>query len=357
MRLLLLGPANSVHMQRWANGLSQRGHRVLLLSQHAPVPDLPLDNGVDLELLPYANGLGYFLNAWAAKKVTKHFRPDILHAHYASGYGTLARLVGFHPTLLSVWGSDIMAFPSQPIKRWLLSQNLHFADYLAATGEALQVACQNFVGKEKRITITPFGIDTQHFSPTTAKIKNHPLRIGVLKYLQPVYGIDLLLQAFALARQEGLCNNAELWILGDGPERENLEKLAKSLEISEQVYFKGLIPHAQAPQYLRQLDIFCLLSQQEGFGVSALEAAACGLPVIASKVGGLPEVVLDGHTGCLVEPGSVQAAAQQIRRLAEDPQRRAEWGTQGRAHVLQNYSWEQSLTRMEALYFQILRPA
>ena len=109
-RIALLGPANSIHLQRWAHALVERGHAVCVLSQHVCERRL-LPEQANVFLLPRSGSLGYFTNAWRARELLTQWRPDVLNAHYASGYGTTAALCGVRPVLLSVWGSDVYDFP------------------------------------------------------------------------------------------------------------------------------------------------------------------------------------------------------------------------------------------------------
>ena len=129
----LLGAANSVHLQRWACGLAQRGLRVSVITQHAD-DALALPTDVQRHALPRCGAAGYFTNAPALRRLLRRLAPDLLHAHYASGYGTTAALAGFHPLVLSVWGSDVYEFPqrSRWARRWLV-HNLRCADMVTST--------------------------------------------------------------------------------------------------------------------------------------------------------------------------------------------------------------------------------
>ena len=129
MKIVLLAPANSIHTVQWARYLSKEDIEVSIISQHPKNEDMP--SYIPVYLLPYSGLKGYFLNTFAVKKLLKQLRPDIVHAHYASGYGTTARLVNFHPYILSVWGSDVYDFPyKSKLHCWLLRKNLYSADRL-----------------------------------------------------------------------------------------------------------------------------------------------------------------------------------------------------------------------------------
>jgi glycosyltransferase involved in cell wall biosynthesis len=116
------------------------------------------------------------------------------------------------------------------------------------------------------------------------------------------------------------------------------------------VRFLGEVPHEQVPEVLQQLDIFAMPSTYEGFGVAALEAEAMEMPVVASRIHGIPDVVVDGETGLLVPPRDRQALAAALERLATDADLRRRLGQAGRAFVAEQYSWEENTAQMEALY-------
>jgi glycosyltransferase involved in cell wall biosynthesis len=148
-----------------------------------------------------------------------------------------------------------------------------------------------------------------------------------------------------------------LLLAGDGPERERLRRLAVKLGLRERTEFLGDIAHEQVPATLARLDVFAMPSTYEGFGVAALEAEAMEVPVVASAIYGLPDVVDDGVTGLLVPPKDVPALAQAILRLLSDEDERRRMGVAARAFVAERYSWQENARQMEALYQELLRPA
>src|SRR5690554_360819 len=122
MRIALLAKRESIHTVRWVNALADRGHEVHLVS--ALPSGEPLDDRVTFHLLPIRPPAGFLLNVPALRSVLDRIQPDLLNTHYASGYGTLARLSGFHPNVLSVWGSDVFDFPEKsPLHRLVIVGN------------------------------------------------------------------------------------------------------------------------------------------------------------------------------------------------------------------------------------------
>jgi glycosyltransferase involved in cell wall biosynthesis len=147
----------------------------------------------------------------------------------------------------------------------------------------------------------------------------------------------------------------DVLLAGDGPSRGDLERLASELRLEGAVRFLGEIPHDEVPAILATIDIFAMPSTWEGFGVSALEASAMELPVVASDIHGIPDVVLDGETGLLVPPADPAALADAIERLARDSSLRRTMGVAGRAYVEREYRWEDNARLMESLYARMLR--
>jgi glycosyltransferase involved in cell wall biosynthesis len=280
------------------------------------------------------------------------WRPEIVNAHYASGYGTTAALAGVRPVLLSVWGSDVYDFPYQSrLQGWLIRRNLRHATAIASTSHAMARQVQRLTPERREIAVTPFGVDIARFAP--APREDRPLTIGTVKSLAHKYGIDLLLRAFA-----GLVRDAEvgtaaadcrLLLVGDGPQRADLEALARELGIAPRTEFAGAVPHAEVPAWLNRLDIYAAPSRldSESFGVAVVEASACALPVVVSDVGGLPEVVRDRETGLIVPRDDTPSLQAALKQLVLDAPLRTRLGEAGRAHVARTYAWDHCVDLME----------
>ena len=357
MRIALLGPAVSIHLQRWVQALVVRGHAVCVLTQD-PCERALLPAAVDLVELPRRGSFGFFANAPRVRHELAHWRPDIVNAHYASGYGTTAALCGVRPVLLSVWGSDVYDFPYRSaLKGWLLRRNLRSADAIASTSQAMARQVQRLVPSIGEIAITPFGVDLERFQPASAERDAAVLTIGIVKTLAPKYGIDLLLRAFAGLVAHERVQACRLLIVGDGPQRAELEALARELGIAAQTEFVGAVAHAEVPTWLNRFDIYAAPSRldSESFGVAVIEASACALPVVVSDAGGLPEVVRDGETGLIVPRDDVAALQAALRRLVLDAALRERLGRGGRAHVQRAYDWGHCVDVMERCYERVVQ--
>ena len=352
MNIAFLAAADSVHTAKWVNSLATRGFRISLFTQHEVTQTL--STAVTLYRLPYQGQSGYFLNAKYLRQLLKKLNPEVLHAHYATGYGTLDRLCKYKPLVLSVWGSDVCMFPNFSFvhRKWL-KMNLNSADILCSTSQHMADVMRTDLNLNKPITITPFGIDTQLFQPKSS-LKLDQCVIGTVRRLDKIYGIDRILKTFAQAQSQ-TATRLKLHIIGDGPEKQALVQLAHELNVADDTEFLGAVPHEHVVAEYQRFDIYMSLSRNDSFGVSILEASACGLPIIATDVGGNSEVVKHNSTGYLVDEVDLTMATQQLIKLINHNDTRKQLGSQGRSFVQQYYDWNQSLEIMEHVYEQVLR--
>jgi glycosyltransferase involved in cell wall biosynthesis len=193
-----------------------------------------------------------------------------------------------------------------------------------------------------KIRVIPNGVDVEKFHPAVANaelrqslgIRPDAKVAGIVAALRPEKNHELFLRAAAAVRQN--MPNAEFLIVGDGPRRIELEKLAAELSIADAVHFVGT--RADIPEMLGLMDVFVLSSHCEANPVSILEAMACEKPVVATRVGSVPETVHDGATGYLVSPNDVEQTAARIRELLENPERATMFGRAGRIKIIGEWS-------------------
>ncbi|GGK04660.1 glycosyl transferase [Lentibacillus kapialis] len=358
MKLCFLSAASIPHTVRWVNAMAERGHDVTLISMHKAKMDT-IDARVRRHHLKIPAPAGYYLNALETKLILSKVQPDVLHVHFASGYGTLARFADYHPALLSVWGSDVFAFPDKGKRQTkLMKKNLSTPDKITSTSHAMKWRTQQLANPHTPIDVIPFGVDPEKFKRMDER-NDDSLVIGTVKRLETVYGIDRLLKVAAklldkLKSQHHhvLAGMIRLKIVGDGSQLEPLRKLARDLNINDVTEFIGSVPNDTVPHFLNQFDIYCAFSRRESFGVAVLEASACEVPVIASDVEGLPEVVKDGETGFLIEEDDWDEASDKLLTLVTDRKLRKFMGKSGRAFVEQYYNWEVNVSQMENVYNQ-----
>ena len=363
-KILFLSDGSSVHTKRWVNSTVENGNFVHLFSL-APVnaADYPAHDFTftDFALQKRVGGfskLRYLKVLPELKKVVREFKPDIMHAHFATSYGLLGSLCGFHPFILSVWGSDVFDFPQKSfLHKAVLKHNLKSADKILSTSNVMAVETQKYTDKD--IEVTPFGINTEIFKPEkvnrsdSTPFSENDLVIGTIKWLEKIYGIDYLIRAFSIVLSRHPELPLKLLIVGDGSERQNLETLANELGLGEKVYFAGRADYSKVHYFNNVMDVYSALSLYDSFGVAIVEAESCGTPVVVSDVGGLPEVVEDGVTGFVVERKNAVVAAEKLEKLVLDPELRKSMGKAGRERVLKLYDWNENVAQMMGIYNKI----
>jgi len=356
-RILLLSDINSAHTKKWAGVLVNHGFSVGIYSLSKPADDWYLKVGIELlSESGFANNtfdaatagkISYLRKRKEVRKAITIFKPDVLHAHYASSYGLLGAMAGFHPYFISVWGSDVLLFPNNPLSKAILRYNFRKADKIIVSSKTLDTAVRRFTSKS--LQIIPFGINTELFS-WKERMCGDTINIGTVKTLRHVYGIDLLIRAFAQVVSELPTQNISLTIVGEGPEKDSLIQLADSLGVRNKIHFMLPVSQAELVGVLHSFDIAVFLSRSESFGVAVLEASSTGLPVVVSKTGGLTEVVDDGITGFHVQPGIIGDAAEKIAQLLHDEPLRQRMGKAGRNKVMHEYELKNTVAAICNLY-------
>lgn len=363
MRILILSDINSIHTRRWVTALSLRGHQILLIgllqgdtSKYESLPNVFVYScGYTLKnksrLSQWMKGKFQYLGAVkVVRKKIKEFHPDILHAHYASSYGLIGALAGFHPYILSVWGSDVYEYPNAgSVYKNLLQYSLSQADKLLSTSHCMAQEAAKYT--DKPFEITPFGVDIKQFKHYEAA-READFVVGNVKTLKPIYGIDILVRAFALLCENNKGKNIILKIAGTGPQHDELVNLCRALGISDKVQFLGYIDNGLLPQLYAQFDVSVSLSRSESFGVVAVEAMACQCPVVTSDAEGFKEVVEDEVTGFVVPANSPEKAAEALQKFIDTPSLKETMGEAARQRVIRLYDWEKNVDTMDAVYQQ-----
>jgi glycosyltransferase involved in cell wall biosynthesis len=210
---------------------------------------------------------------------------------------------------------------------------------------------------KNRIHLISNGIDLKRFVMTNKPMGSTPLigintpLIGVIARLSNVKGLDVLIKAMPLILKE--IPSANLMIAGQGPEETALKKLTQDLSLTNQVHFKSTVN--QTRELLCTFDVFVMPSLMEGLGLSVMEAQACGIPVVASRVGGLVDLIEDGKSGYLVAVNDLGALANRIIEVLQNPQQSKIMAQEARSKIEQHFSAEKMLNQTLEVYEQYSR--
>ena len=301
-------------------------------------------------------GLEYRLPVAARRgirEVITDFRPHVVNAHHAFFSTTpmalrVARDLGI-PSMLTLHIGDLQAVGgwrgvlARTYESLVVGRVIGRADSVAAVSQAVAEAVP-----WKRVAVIPNGVDSEKFRPPDEKgpTSNRVLFVGRLIDNK---GPMIMMRAFSDVATE--LPDVSLTMVGDGPLRRPLERLSAALGVSDRVTFLGM--RSDVDELMRGCDLLVRPSLVEGMPLTVLEAMASGLPVIASDVAGVGEAVVDGSTGLLVRPGSVDDLSEALLRLMRDPELRVEMGERARRRAVDEFTWERTATETERLLEEV----
>ncbi len=351
-----------------AIGLAERGHEVHIVSYATPFrlqgfhPNLYMHE-VDFATYPLLKYPPYAL-ALATKLVdlAESFKIELIHAHYAMPHATSAYLAKqiMRPqgikTVTTLHGTDITLVGADASFQKVIKFAIEESDGVTAVSRYLKQRTIEEFGIQREIRVIHNFIDPARpalnrdpglratFAPSGEKLLIHASNF------RPVKRTDDVVRIFARVQE---LIPARLVLIGDGPELRKTQQLVNDLNLSDKVHFLG--ERDQLEPLLVCADLFLLPSEQESFGLTALEAMNCGVPVIATDVGGLPELVVHGETGFLFPIGETEEMAAAAAGLLHDHEKHQRFGTQARARAVQGFNANQIIPKYEAFYEEVLR--
>ena len=346
--------------------LANRGHEIHFICYAIPIKLNKFLHNIyfhEVELYQYPLfEFPIYTDALASRiiDVARFHNLDIVHVHYAIPHATsaiLARTILNNKikVITTLHGTDITLVGLEPSFTPVVRFGIEASDGVTAVSKYLRETTISTYNINREIEVIPNFVDTKIFNP----IKNHQLRkkfapkdekilIHVSNFRR-VKRVQDVIRVFEIVRKK---IPSKLVLVGDGPERGDVESLCRTLKLYDDVIFLG--KQEALNEILCSADIFILPSQMESFGLSALEAMSCGLPVIATNVGGLPEVVLHGETGYLVEVGNVERMASYVIELFEDKNKYQKFSERARERAEKLFDKNLIVPKYEEFYAKIL---
>jgi glycosyltransferase involved in cell wall biosynthesis len=299
-------------------------------------------------------------------RLMRRWRPDVVHTHMAKA-GTLGRLAAqlagvpvrvhtYHGHVFKGYFSPAQTRRFLAIERWL-ARRTHRLFVVSEAVRSELVALG--VGTPDTTAVVPVGLDLDRFNRSgglrgqlraeLGLAPDTPL-VGIVARLVPIKAHEVFLRAAALVASDR--RDVVFLVVGHGERRAELERLASDLELGSRIRFLGW--RADLDRIYADLDVVVLCSSNEGSPVALIEAMAAGRPVVATRVGGVPDLVEDEVSGCLVPPGDAAALARAVATLLREPDRRQAIGAAGQKRVVPSFGAERLLADIDALYRELL---
>jgi len=348
--------------------LAERGHEVHFVSYATPfrldtyhenvyVHEVEVASYPLFKYPPYALSL-----ATKLVDVTREFNLDLIHSHYAVPHAASAYLAKkiMHTeelkTITTLHGTDITLVGTDSSFREVIKFAIEESDGVTAVSAYLKQRTIREFSLTREIRTIPNFIDAKRFRPKSGNCvrdrfaKPEEYIVMHASNFRPVKRVGDVVRVFERVNREV---PSRLLLVGEGPERLFVQTLVRELDLADRVFFLGQLDYPD--DLLACADLFFLPSEQESFGLAALEAMACGVPVIGSRAGGLPEVVVDGDTGFLTGIGEIQEMTDRALELLTVPGKLAEFKQRSRELAMEKFNRDRIIPLYEAYYEEILR--
>lgn len=300
------------------------------------------------------------------RRLIQDFAPDIVHAHLAPAelYARVALLGGTVqkvPMLITRHNHNRFydGRGAEFIERWVTSRAQHF---IGTSESVRRHFSEKISGISERFTVIPYGIDAKPMTSVSCEqilrlrqewgVEKDTILMGTVARLVSIKALHVLLEGFARLRKEHPGLPLKLVIVGDGPLETSLRKLALELGLGRSVVWAGF--RQDIPIVMNALDVFVLTSRSEGFGLVLLEAMSASKPIICTKVGALPEIVVEGETGLMVPVENVGALTKAMAIMAQDSALRRRFGEAGFRLTAAKFSLDSMYQKTMAVYHQVL---
>ena len=294
-------------------------------------------------------GLFYWTEALMLIRWMERHQLSHLHVHFATAAANIALFVKQMATVglsLTIHGPD--EFYDVPGQH--LEQKIAAADFLVCIGSFARSQLMKIspAALWQKFDVCPLGVDANEYTAKPAASADRPFTMLSVGRLTPAKGQHILIEACALLREWD--RSFRLVVVGAGPDEASLKAMAHRLGLDKIVTFTGALNQAAVRDWYAQSDVFVLPSFAEGIPVVLMEAMACQVPCVTTRITGIPELIRDGVDGLLVQPSDVQALADALATLMDDPILRSELGEAGRMRVQECYDLKKNVHRLGQLF-------
>lgn len=339
-----------------ANALAEEGNKVLVISSGGPSVKRLHKRAIHkvVDSIPKTSKSGIMETAKVIEDICLKEKIDLTHCSSLTGLeatsltqSRIAVPIIFTAHSVTMFGSPIVGSEIDKKVNKVIAVSNFITNHLRKTGLP-----------SRKINLVYHGVDTNKFRErklepnikSSLGIKDSERVVMCVARLEPVKGINHLVEAIPMVLERR--DNIKVLFVGDGSQKENYERLARSLGVENKVLFLGAKENVE--EFLSIADVFCLPSIREALSYAILEAMAEGRPVVATRVGGISEAVVDKFTGLLVPPGNIRELASTINRLLEDRELAKELGINAKSRVKEYFKFERMIRETVAVYKEVL---
>lgn len=356
IKIVMVAPADNPHTKRFADAFLSLGYELKVVSYEQGVIDgaeVYVHSNIPEDMRGIRRKWEYFKDYAKVRGILEW--ADVVFVNFIYNWRFNEVYRGLKNVVVLLWGSDVVyrvdeTAENVKYKKLILS----IASRILAFSKFLATEANMYLPDGKEIEVLRVGVDVDHYYPVKKTwAEDAPIIIGYAKGLNVKYGAEYLIKACDYLKQDGL--NFRCRIAGGGDLEVPLKVMVNRLGLDDYVEFVGKLPHDAVADFMREIDIFVMPSVcQESYGVAVLEASATGIPVIASDVGGVPEVLWDDETGILVESEDPVELASALKLLIANPDIRGCMGRQGRDFVKTNFPWEKTIERLDEIFREVI---
>lgn len=350
--ICMIGDASSVHFQRWVEAMLSRNFHVHIITRNK-WESCPT---VQTEIVQGDSSLSWFTNIFKVRRAVRETQPDIIHAHYVTSYGFWGAICGFHPLVLTAWGTDILVTPKKSLlKRLLTKWTLQQADLITADSQQMLIEIQQYAPKAK-LEIIQWGIDISRFNSDNKPVyKSIGPQIVSFRMWEPNYNIDIVLNGFKRFVDRWNGEPPHLHLIGSGSLNSQLNSMINKLDIRGLVTVHGFVSESKLIDILSISDISISIPTSDATAMSVLESMAAKLSIIASD---LPDnhYWLGSTGGIIIYNNQANEVADALNHIASDVKLCQKMGERNHNKVLQEASRKTHMDRMANLYERLLTP-
>jgi len=361
MRICYVADGTSIHTQKWVNYFAKKGHETHLICWkvmpgYRDNVNIHLLTKIAPQIWTASQYLSFLFWILQVRFLINRIKPDMVDGHFITVYGFLAACSGFHPLVVSAWGSDILIYPRRNFFfKAITKYALKRADVITCDSEVAREGLTELGAEPAKIRVILKGVDTQQFSP---QHRSQELRkkLGIyeaptvisIRNLKPIYNVEMLIKAIPLVL--GQVPETKFIIAGDGKQRNTLTNLANSLGVSDSIRFVGWVSHDELPKYLASSDIYVSTSLSDTSHISLQEAMACQLAPVVTDIPANRAWIEDGKNGFIVPVNDIKALADKIVHLVRNEHLREEFGRANRHIIQEKAEYEKEMAKGEEAY-------